>query len=170
MVYPQKLSHVNAVRLLDAFEDEQDVHLVGAPHPLALCPARWPSVGQPRSPPLPVNMVCLPLSLPAAPGVCVCACGVCQVFESCTGGELFEPIANRQFRFSEFEAATILRKLLRAVAHMHGMDVIHRDLKPENILFAEPGIDSELKVGVCACVPCVCVSCVVSSVRGRPGD
>ena len=69
-----------------------------------------------------------------------------QVFESCTGGELFEPIANRQFRFSEFEAATILRKLLRAMAHMHHGNIIHRDLKPENILFSEPGVDSEVKV------------------------
>ena len=68
------------------------------------------------------------------------------MFESCTGGELFEPIANRQFRFSEFEAATILRKLLRAMAHMHHGNIIHRDLKPENILFSEPGVDSEVKV------------------------
>jgi ribosomal protein S6 kinase alpha-5 len=59
---------------------------------------------------------------------------------------LFEPIANRQFRFSEFEAAVILRKILLAVKHMHDMDIVHRDLKPENILFSEPGIDSEVKV------------------------
>lgn len=115
---PQKLTHVNIIQLLDVFEDEQEVQLV------------WPCADNfgPCAGVLNV-LVCLP-----------------QVFEACTGGELFEPIANRHFRFTEFEAATILRKLLRALEHMHSLDVIHRDLKPENVLFTEPGIDSELKV------------------------
>lgn len=68
------------------------------------------------------------------------------MFESCTGGELFESIANRQFRFSEFEASTIMRKILRAMLVLHKDGIVHRDLKPENILFSEPGVDSEVKV------------------------
>lgn len=70
-----------------------------------------------------------------------------MVFETCSGGELFEPIANRQFRFSEFEAARITRKVLQSLEHIHALNVVHRDLKPENILFSLPGVvDSEIKV------------------------
>lgn len=35
---------------------------------------------------------------------------------------------------SQSEAATILKQLLSALAHMHKNKIVHRDLKPENVL------------------------------------
>ena len=55
------------------------------------------------------------------------------VMEMLKGGELFERIVGRP-RFSEFEAAKLLRPLLESVAYLHDLGIVHRDLKPENIL------------------------------------
>lgn len=68
------------------------------------------------------------------------------IFELCTGGELFDPIADPNFRFTERQASRLVRKLLDTVRHIHGESIIHRDLKPENMLLSQPGIDAELKV------------------------
>ena len=58
------------------------------------------------------------------------------VMEMLKGGELFERIVGRP-RFSEFEAAKIIRPLLESVAYLHDLGIVHRDLKPENILCGE---------------------------------
>lgn len=55
------------------------------------------------------------------------------VMEMLKGGELFERIVGRP-RFSEKEAAKLLRPLLESVAYIHDLGIVHRDLKPENIL------------------------------------
>lgn len=68
------------------------------------------------------------------------------VFELCTGGELFEPIADQNFRFTERQAARLVRKILEAVKYCHDRNIVHRDLKPENMLLSSAGIESELKV------------------------
>jgi Protein kinase domain len=68
------------------------------------------------------------------------------IFELCTGGELFDPIADPNFRFTERQASRIVRKLLDTVKHIHAESIVHRDLKPENMLLSQPGIDAELKV------------------------
>jgi calcium-dependent protein kinase len=68
------------------------------------------------------------------------------VFELCTGGELFEPIANQSFRFTERQAARLVRKMLEAVKYCHDRNIVHRDLKPENMLLSNGGVDSDLKV------------------------
>ena len=52
------------------------------------------------------------------------------VMEYCPGGNL----ADRHF--AENECASIIRKILSAVAYMHSKRVVHRDLKLENIVFA----------------------------------
>lgn len=58
------------------------------------------------------------------------------VMEMLKGGELFERIVGRP-RFSELEAARLLRPLLESVAYLHDLGIVHRDLKPENILCGE---------------------------------
>lgn len=58
------------------------------------------------------------------------------VMEHCKGGELFEEILKRQF-FSEYQACSIVKQLLSAVAYIHSISIIHRDLKPDNILLEE---------------------------------
>jgi len=58
------------------------------------------------------------------------------VMEMLKGGELFERIVGRP-RFTELEAAKLLRPLLESVAYLHDLGIVHRDLKPENILCGE---------------------------------
>ena len=70
------------------------------------------------------------------------------VFELCSGGELFDSIADQNFRFTERQASRLVRKMLYAVKYCHDRNIVHRDLKPENMLLTEPGVESELKVGV----------------------
>lgn len=67
------------------------------------------------------------------------------ITELCTGGELFDRIIARG-HFSEADAATLIRKILSAVAHCHDRGICHRDLKPENCLFATNAEDADLKV------------------------
>lgn len=58
------------------------------------------------------------------------------VMEKLNGGELFERIVGRP-RFSEHEAAKLMKPLLESVAYLHDLGIVHRDLKPENILCGE---------------------------------
>ena len=50
------------------------------------------------------------------------------VMEMLKGGELFERIVGRP-RFTEMEAARLLRPLLESVAYLHDLGIVHRDLK-----------------------------------------
>ena len=52
------------------------------------------------------------------------------VLDLCEGGDLYvhDP-------YSEVEARTIVRQLLRAVGYMHRRGIVHRDLKYENVMF-----------------------------------
>ena len=67
------------------------------------------------------------------------------VMECCSGGELFDSIIARG-HYSEADARALFRKLIDAVAYMHGQGIVHRDLKPENFLLSSQGDDAELKV------------------------
>lgn len=55
------------------------------------------------------------------------------VMDLCGGGELFDAIIKRG-KYSEKDAADLIRTIVSVVAHCHSMGVIHRDLKPENFL------------------------------------
>lgn len=55
------------------------------------------------------------------------------VTEICKGGELFDEIISRG-KFSERDAAILMKQLLFCVNYCHKNNVVHRDLKPENIL------------------------------------
>jgi calcium-dependent protein kinase len=63
------------------------------------------------------------------------------VMDLCGGGELFDAIIKRG-KYSEKDAADLIRTIVSVVAHCHNMGVIHRDLKPENFLLQTPKDDS----------------------------
>lgn len=75
---------------------------------------------------------------------------ICKAFESyedrrniylvmdiCTGGTLLEALCKQQ-RFSEGDAAGIIRQVLSALAYLHSSNFVFRDLKTENVMFASP--------------------------------
>ena len=68
-----------------------------------------------------------------------------MVLEYCSGGELFEKLCKLR-RFTEKEAAKVLKSLLSAVMYCHNHGVCHRDLKPENCLFLNSNEDSDIKI------------------------
>ncbi len=70
---------------------------------------------------------------------------MCLIFELLTGGELFDHIADRS-KFSERDAARVLRQILRGLAALHGRGVAHLDLKPSNICFSTKDEDAVIKI------------------------
>jgi calcium-dependent protein kinase len=56
------------------------------------------------------------------------------ISELCTGGELFYRILKKK-RYSEFEAANVMKQLLSSLTYLHSQNIVHRDLKPENLLY-----------------------------------
>ena len=62
--------------------------------------------------------------------------------ELCTGGDLFQKITDRGKPMAEKETSYMVNKLLKALQHCHGQNIIHRDIKPENIMYGE---DDEIK-------------------------
>ncbi|KAI8801989.1 calcium/calmodulin-dependent protein kinase type 1 [Cladochytrium replicatum] len=53
-----------------------------------------------------------------------------------TGGELFDKIVEKG-SYTEKDAASLVRQILRAITYMHSNGIVHRDMKPENILFRD---------------------------------
>ncbi|GLT34999.1 hypothetical protein SLA2020_094840 [Shorea laevis] len=70
--------------------------------------------------------------------------GLHLVMELCSGGELFDRIESKG-SYSEREAATIFRQVMKVVHVCHFMGVMHRDLKPENFLMVSKDEKSPLK-------------------------
>jgi calcium-dependent protein kinase len=67
------------------------------------------------------------------------------VTEFCSGGELFETIV-KNGRLTEQMVIRYMKKMLRAINHLHSRNICHRDLKPQNFLFESTAVDSELKL------------------------
>ncbi|KAK9164460.1 hypothetical protein Syun_005362 [Stephania yunnanensis] len=68
------------------------------------------------------------------------------VMELCEGGELLDRIlAKKDSRYSEKDAAIIVRQMLKVAAECHLHGLVHRDMKPENFLFKSTKEDSPLK-------------------------
>jgi calcium-dependent protein kinase len=60
------------------------------------------------------------------------------VMECLEGGEVFTRVLEGG-RFSEKQAAKIMRQMLLAVSYLHRHNIIHRDLKLENFVFEKKG-------------------------------
>mmetsp|Transcript_24356 Transcript_24356/g.61801 ORF Transcript_24356/g.61801 Transcript_24356/m.61801 type:complete len:581 (+) Transcript_24356:160-1902(+) len=59
------------------------------------------------------------------------------VMDICTGGTLLETLC-KQTKFSEADAANVMRQILGALAYLHQASFVFRDLKTENIMFSNP--------------------------------
>uniref|UniRef100_A0A164X308 Protein kinase domain-containing protein n=1 Tax=Daucus carota subsp. sativus TaxID=79200 RepID=A0A164X308_DAUCS len=60
------------------------------------------------------------------------------VMELCSGGRLIDQM-RKQGRYSEHQAANIIKDLMVVLKYCHEMGVVHRDIKPENILLTNSG-------------------------------
>ena len=58
---------------------------------------------------------------------------------------MFYRILNKK-RYSERDAAKVVREILEVVGACHTRGVIHRDIKPENFLFSDESEESDLKL------------------------
>ncbi|XP_050228029.1 calcium-dependent protein kinase 28-like [Mercurialis annua] len=68
------------------------------------------------------------------------------VMELCEGGELLDRIlAKKDSRYTEKDAAVVVRQMLKVSAECHLHGLVHRDMKPENFLFKSTKEDSSLK-------------------------
>ncbi|KAL4569033.1 hypothetical protein LXL04_024660 [Taraxacum kok-saghyz] len=68
------------------------------------------------------------------------------VMELCKGGELLDRIlSKKEGRYTEKDAAIVVRQMLKVAAECHLHGLVHRDMKPENFLFKSPNEDSHLK-------------------------
>ncbi|XVF15910.1 hypothetical protein REPUB_Repub09cG0197200 [Reevesia pubescens] len=68
------------------------------------------------------------------------------VMELCEGGELLDRILSKKdSRYSEKDAAVVVRQMLKVAAECHLRGLVHRDMKPENFLFKSTREDSPLK-------------------------
>ncbi|KAI0500150.1 hypothetical protein KFK09_018359 [Dendrobium nobile] len=68
------------------------------------------------------------------------------VMELCQGGELLDRILAKKYnRYSEKDAAIVVRQMLKVAAECHLHGLVHRDMKPENFLFKSTKADSPLK-------------------------
>ncbi len=54
----------------------------------------------------------------------------------------------KHFETSEAEevVATLIRTLLMAINHLHGLGIIHRDVKPENLLYGSVDPEADVKI------------------------
>jgi calcium-dependent protein kinase len=67
------------------------------------------------------------------------------VTEYIDGRDLFDETIKRE-RFSEREAARVLKQLLLAVNYLHNKGIAHRDIKTENILMSDKDTSATIEI------------------------
>lgn len=65
------------------------------------------------------------------------------VMDICSGGTLLETLC-KQRKFSEADAANVMRQILSALAYLHQSNYVFRDLKTENVMFAQPTAEGQI--------------------------
>jgi len=65
------------------------------------------------------------------------------VTEFIEGNELFDEVCRRD-NFSERNAATVLKQILKAVNYCHKRSICHRDIKAENVIIEGPDLAVKL--------------------------
>lgn len=60
------------------------------------------------------------------------------IMEFCPGKVLMDRL-DEQGRFTEFQAAKCIYKIIEGMNHVHHSSIVHRDLKPENIIIDDNG-------------------------------
>ena len=68
-----------------------------------------------------------------------------RVRRICKGGELFDEILQRG-KFSERDAAVLMKQVLSCINYCHQANIVHRDLKPENILLEQNKEFDQIKI------------------------
>jgi len=69
------------------------------------------------------------------------------VMEKCSGGELFDQIAELDGdHYTEEDCCAILHQISKGVNYMHECGIVHRDLKPENVLCCTPNSIRRVKI------------------------
>ena len=67
--------------------------------------------------------------------------------ELCEGGDQFDHLyAQPGARYGEDDARKLLTKMLRALAYLHGCNIVHRDLKLENFILTDKSPAAEIKM------------------------
>lgn len=67
------------------------------------------------------------------------------VTDICKGGELFDEIVARG-KFTENDAACLMKQVLSCINYCHTNHIMHRDLKPENILLEQNKEFDQIKI------------------------
>jgi len=92
-----------------------------------------------------------------------------MVLEYVTGGELFDQIVRRG-RYSEKDAANVIKEITEAVKYLHEEHgIAHRDLKPENLLCATDADDAPVKIADFGLSKIVSDSDILATACGTPG-
>jgi len=91
-----------------------------------------------------------------------------MVLELCPGGELFDRIVEKE-KYSEQDAANVVKKVADALAYCHKRDIVHRDLKPENLLLTTEGDDAEVKIADFGLAKILNADTLMQTACGTPG-
>jgi serine/threonine protein kinase len=57
-----------------------------------------------------------------------------MVLEYLSGGELFDQVADEDYKMTEAEVIHYMRQVCEGLQHMHEQNIVHLDIKPENVM------------------------------------